>query len=36
MKRNGRELSAGALENAIFYEEMPLPTIVPNEWFLFA
>jgi hypothetical protein len=36
MKGEGRELSAGAPENAIFYEEMPLPTIVPNDWFLFA
>jgi hypothetical protein len=35
MKRNGRELF-GALENAIFYEEIPLPTKVPNKWFLFA
>jgi len=34
-KRNGRELSE-AFENAIFYEEIPRETKVPNKWLLFA
>jgi len=34
-KRSGREL-VGALENAIFYKEIPVLTKVPNKWFLFA
>jgi len=34
-KTRGREPS-GASENTIFYEEIPLQSIVPNQWFLFA
>jgi len=34
-KRNGRELF-GTPENALFYEEIPLSTKVPNKWLLFA
>ena len=34
-KRSGGECS-GAHENAIFYEEIPLPRGVPNKRFLFA
>jgi len=33
-KRSGGEL--GALENAIFYKEIPALAEVPNKWFLFA